>query len=234
MLIPASAGHRLVCVVFAAAFSAPSGLARQAGEVFAASGVEIRVDTWSTEADRADLVAIMKGKKDTYRGNDKLLARVQQMSVVGHIGPADGRKTWGWYLRLAFQSPLEDGGRRIVLVTNRTTTVANARTDAGRDADYYFIVIELRLDKSGRGAGKMNQRARLLLDKDDHFVLENYDGLPVEYPEIHKVAAITDFRLKPEATKPTLETGNWKLEAGSWKLEAGSWQLAATARLPLT
>lgn len=106
------------------------------------------------------------------------------MSTVGQIRGAGAGS--GWYLRLAFQSPLEGGGRRIVLVTNRGTTTQQEGAFVDKRVDYPFIVVEIRLDANGKGEGKINRRSRLLIDKGDRFVLDNYDRLPVDFNRIHE------------------------------------------------
>ena len=197
MLIPPGARLRLLCALAALALAptAPIASAPAGSETFTgfainmnqggrAGAIEFTVDTWSTDADRAALLAIMKAEKDPYAANEKLLGIVEKMSTVGQIRGAGAGS--GWYLRLAFQSPLEGGGRRIVLVTNRGTTTQQEGAFVDKRVDYPFIVVEIRLDANGKGEGKINRRSRLLIDKGDRFVLDNYDRLPVDFNRIHE------------------------------------------------
>ena len=197
MRIPALALPRLACAVLAAALSVTAVIAGAQGASETFTGVainmnqggrggpvEFTVDTWSTEADRDALLAILKAEKDPYAANEKLLAAVERMPFVGQVRGAGA--AGGWNLRLAFQVPLEGGGRRLILVTNRQTTTQPEGAFTDKRVDYPFIVVEIRLDQADRGEGKINRGTRLLVDKDDHFVLENYDRLPVGFNEIHR------------------------------------------------
>jgi hypothetical protein len=197
MRIPSLVRPQLACAALAAALAATAPLAgaQKTSETFTGVAVnmnqggrggpvEFTVDTWSTEADRSALLAILKAEKDPYAANEKILAAVEKMPFVGQIRGAGAGA--GWHLRLAFQTPLEGGGRRIILVTNRGTTTQQEGAFTDKRADYPFIVVEIRLDQSDRGEGKINRRSRLLLDNDDRFVLENYDRLPVAFNKIHK------------------------------------------------
>lgn len=146
--------------------------------------VEFTVNEWSTDADRDALLAIMKAEKDPYRANAKVLTMVERMPFVGKIN--EPGQAAGVRLRLAFQTPLEGGGRRIVLATDIHTTVEPEGPATDSRADYHFLVAEIRLDRSDRGEGKISRRTKLLVDKDNHFVLDNYDRLPVDFNQIHR------------------------------------------------
>ena len=56
-------------------------------------------------------------------------------------------QTLAWDLRYAHQNPLDEGGRRIVVATDRPIGFREARNQP-RTMDYPFTIVEIRLDKS--------------------------------------------------------------------------------------
>ncbi len=139
--------------------------------------VDFAIERWSTDAERDKLLGIIKENKDP---NDKLLRELQRMPKVGFIRTP---QSLAWDLRFARESKLEDGGRQIVLATDRPIGFAEAR-NRPRTIDYPFTIIEVRLDKNDRGEGKILAGTRIYVDKNDNIVLENYGQQPVRFNEI--------------------------------------------------
>jgi hypothetical protein len=144
--------------------------------------VDFTIERWSTDAERDALLSILKEEKDPYRANDKLLKALQKMPVAGRLLTP---QRLGWDLRYAYQTPLEGGGRRIVLGTDRPVGFGETVTQA-RTMDYPFTIIEMRLDKDDRGEGKILAGTRLLIDRNNQLVLENYAQQPVRFNQIHR------------------------------------------------
>ena len=75
--------------------------------------------------------------------------------------------------------PSKDGGERIVLVTDRHMSfreVANRH----RSVDYPFTVIDINMQPSGEGEGKMTVATKITGDRNGNIVvLENYEIQPV-------------------------------------------------------
>lgn len=142
--------------------------------------VDFTIERWSSEAERDELLAIIKEFKDP---TDKLLRALQKMPRVGRIRTST---SLGWDLRYAHQSPLDEGGRRIVLATDRPIGFVEARY-LGRTMDYPFTIIEMRLDPNDKGEGKILAGTKIYIDKKNNLVLENYGQQPVRFNEIHKV-----------------------------------------------
>src|SRR5512138_1181327 len=73
--------------------------------------IDIKVDRWSTEAERKQLIATFFEK-----GQDGLLRALQKapvkgrMRLPGYMGPDPRNVRLGWDLRYAWQVPGEDGG----------------------------------------------------------------------------------------------------------------------------
>ena len=143
--------------------------------------VDFQIDRWSTDAERDKLLAILKEEKDVYRANQKLLSALQKMPKVGYIRTPE---RLAWDLRFARQMPLEDGGRRIVLATDRPIGFREARNQP-RTMDYPFTIVEVQLDKNDRGAGKILAGTKIYIDKkSNELVLENYGQQPIRFNEI--------------------------------------------------
>ena len=72
-----------------------------------------------------------------------------------------------------------DGGRRIVIATDRYIGFAEARNQP-RTTDYPFTLFEIRVNKAGEGQGKMAVATKISFDKKKKAIeLENYSSEPV-------------------------------------------------------
>ena len=143
--------------------------------------VDFTVERWSTDTERDTLLEIINAESNP---TDKLLRALQKMPKVGYIRTP---QTLAWDLRFARETPLEDGGRRIVLATDRPIGFAEARNQP-RSIDYPFTIVEIRLDKNNKGEGKILAGTKIYVDKKTkQIVLENYAQQPVRFNEIHKV-----------------------------------------------
>ena len=194
LLVPKLA---LAALAISAALGAPaSGVSAQSvNETFTAfainmnSGpktatVDIKIERWSTDAERDALLSILIEEKDKYRANQALLKALQKMPKAGYIRTPN---TLAWDLRYARQNPMEDGSRQIVVGTDRPVGFAEARNQP-RTMDYPFTVIEMRLNKEDKGEGKMLAGTQLYIDqKTKNLVLENYGQQPVRLNEIHRL-----------------------------------------------
>jgi hypothetical protein len=147
--------------------------------------LDIRVDTWSTEAERQKLIATFLDK-----GQDKLLAMLKDLKVKGRLripgrqGPDPNQTRLGWDLRFAMRTPLEDGGTRILIATDRYMSFAEVRNQP-RTVDYPFTFLDIRLTKDGTGEGKMAVATQLQFDKKKNtIVFENYSTEPVRLTNV--------------------------------------------------
>ena len=147
--------------------------------------IDLRITRWSTPAEREKLINIAVEK-----GQDALLRELQRMPNHGKIsipawqGPDPHNARLGWTLHYAFATPGEDGGLRIGIATDRYIGFWEAR-ESPRTIDYPFTLIEIRLDRSGKGVGKMAVATKIEYDKKKkQMVLENYASEPVRLNEI--------------------------------------------------
>ena len=147
--------------------------------------LDIRVNKWSTEAERQQLISTFLDK-----GQDALLRALQKapekgrISIPGRRGPDPTQTRLGWNLRFAMQTPLDDGGTRILIATDRYMTFEEVRNQP-RSYDYPFTFLDIRLKSDGTGEGKMAVATQLQFDKKKNtIVFENYSSEPVRLQNV--------------------------------------------------
>jgi hypothetical protein len=142
--------------------------------------LDITIERWSTDEERAKLLAVL-----TEKGADKLTDALHDVRPrAGYI-----RTSWslGWDLGYAREIPLPDGGRRIIIATDRPMSFREAANQP-RSADYEFLLIEIRLGSDGKGQGKLAAAAKIEYDKETNTVqVENYGNQPVRLTEVSVV-----------------------------------------------
>jgi len=168
----AAQGERLEITAFAVNMST---IATGANAV-----VDITVTSWSTPEERERLITTMLEK-----GSDALLRELQKAPSKGRFripsakAPDPHHLALGLDLRYAWQTPLPDGGRRIVLAMDRYIGFEEARSQP-RTVDYPFTLMEIHVDKNGQGEGKMAVATKISFDKKNkQMELENYGSEPV-------------------------------------------------------
>jgi hypothetical protein len=128
--------------------------------------VEITLDRWSSKAEQERLMAAMRSKRA-----GKTLDVLRDLKPVGRI---QFDNNLGYDLRLATQESTGDG-RKVTLVTDRPMTFWEAWNQP-RSSEYPFTFIELTLDASGHGSGRMMPAVRISVSDNGKYVfLENYD-----------------------------------------------------------
>ena len=139
-----------------------------------AGRVIIRVTRWSSEAERNRLSGTLLKS-----GAESLLDELRDMKSVGTIRTPD---SLGYDLRYAHQEPGEDGGRRIVISTDRPIGFWEA-VNRPRTIDYPFTVIQMQLDKNGEGKGTMSVATKIIA-RGNTIELENFASAPVMLTEV--------------------------------------------------
>lgn len=139
-----------------------------------AGRVIMRVTRWSTEAERRTLAATL-----LKTGGNDLLDQLREQKSVGTIRTPD---SLGYDLRYAHQEPGEDGGRRIVIATDRPISFWEA-ANRPRTSDYPFTVIQMQIDKNGEGRGTMSFATKIIA-RGNTIELENFASSPVMLTEI--------------------------------------------------
>lgn len=139
-----------------------------------AGTVHISIERWSTNAEREMFVSTL-----TNKGPKALLDKLQDTRPVGRIRTPD---SIGYDLRYAQQTPGEDGGRRIVIATDRPIGFWEL-TNRPRTVDYPFTIVQMQIGPDGRGTGTLSEFTKVLASKDTIY-LENFASAPVMLTEI--------------------------------------------------
>jgi hypothetical protein len=149
--------------------------------------LEIDVNSWTTDAERARLVETATAKE---HNQDALLKVLRDLPKRGRMwapqwqGPDPLNARLGWDLRYAHQTPTDEGGRRVVLATDRYVGFWEARNQP-RTIDYPFTLLQIEVDKDGRGQGKMSVATRIRFDETKRVLeLENYASEPVRLNDV--------------------------------------------------
>ena len=143
--------------------------------------IRINIDSWSSPAERAHLIATFLEKKQ-----DGLIRELQKQpergrfNFPGYQGP-DPNNIFrlGTDIRYAMNFPGEDGGRRIVIITPRVIGFREA-ANRPRTYDYPFTLFEMRFNREGKGDGRMAYATQIVFDKSRNTIeIENYSSEPV-------------------------------------------------------
>ena len=142
------------------------------------TSVDVTINRWSTDAERDQLLSVFREK-----GQDALLSALQKLPVVGGLNTPGSLR---YDIHFARQKPEAEGGRMIFLMTVRYITAWEAATRP-RTIDYPFTLIQLQLDKDGKGVGKASIATKITQEADGTIALENFSSEPVMLNEVHRV-----------------------------------------------
>lgn len=142
------------------------------------TSVDVTINRWSTDAERDQLLSVFREK-----GQDALLSALQKLPVVGGLNTPGSLR---YDIHFARQKPEAEGGRMIFLMTDRYITAWEA-ANRPRTIDYPFTLIQLQLDKDGKGVGKASIATKITQEADGTIALENFSSEPVMLNEVHRV-----------------------------------------------
>ena len=178
----------LVTVAVAMVFAAPvlaqnvkerfTGFAINMDGAVNTGTVDFMIERWSTDAERDTLLKLIPKEHDSPQ---KLVDALQDMKSVGTIRTP---QTLAWDLRYARQFKMDEGGRRIVLITDRPIGFREAR-NSNRSMDYAFTILEIRLNAKDEGEGKIFGGSKIYVEKGE-VVVENWGTQPTRFNQIHK------------------------------------------------
>ncbi|MGE3277930.1 MAG: hypothetical protein AB7O67_22675 [Vicinamibacterales bacterium] len=148
-----------------------------------ATQIQMRVTRWSTKAEQDRLVRTLVDK-----GEEALLDTLRETRPVGTIS-TPGELAYN--LHYAAVEPGEDGGRHIVLATDRPVSAWEV-FNRPRLTDYPFTFIELHLNDDGEGQGKLAYAASVHPSYDGKTLeLVNYQTEPIQLKNV-KASQIED------------------------------------------
>jgi hypothetical protein len=137
----------------------------------------IRITRWTSDADHERMMELLRSK-----GQDAFLRALTDQDAIGSIATPVSLKYDFFYAR---QEPLAEGGRKIFMITDRPMDIAE-RLNSTRSRDYPFTVIEMTLDKEGRGQGTLAQLVQLRL-LGNFLGIENLATSPMKLADVKKV-----------------------------------------------
>lgn len=140
--------------------------------------IDFTITRWSTDAERKTLLSLIP---EEHKSAQKLVDALQDMKSVGSIRTP---QTLAWDLRYARQFKLPEGGRRIVLVTDRPIGFREA-ANSTRSMDYPFSILEIRLNANDEGEGKIFSGSKIYVE-DGELVVENWGTQPTRFNNIKK------------------------------------------------
>ena len=139
-----------------------------------AGTVTISVDRWATDAQRDLLVTTLREK-----GPRAMMDVLRDMRTAGYIRTTD---SLGHPLYFAHQTAAEDGGRSIMIVTDRPIGFWEAWENA-RSTEYPFMVVQMKIGSDGRGTGTLSDATKIL-SYGNIIELENYTTSPIRLTKI--------------------------------------------------
>ena len=142
------------------------------------STVDVTINRWSTDAERDRLLTIFRDK-----GQGALLSALQKLPVVGGITTPGSLK---YDIHFARERQEAEGGRMIFLMTDRYIGAWEA-ANRPRTIDYPFTLIQLQVDKDGKGVGKASIATKITEAADGTIELENFSNQPVALNEVRKI-----------------------------------------------
>jgi hypothetical protein len=142
--------------------------------------IAITIERWTTDAERNALVALVQKTTDREADQRKLLKALQDIKV--RAGFLNTPNSMGWDIKYAYESALPDGGRQIVIVTDKPVSFAMAAS--GQAYDAAFSLIEIQFPKgSSKGVGKALAQAGLST-KNGRLQIESYVNEPARLTEV--------------------------------------------------
>ncbi len=135
-----------------------------------AGQVTMRVTRWSTMAERDRLAKVLRTN-----GPGALLKELRRTKRSGTINTPDSR---AYDVHYAYQILDEDGGRDIVLATDRPIVFWEARNQP-RTIRYPFTVIQLHMASTRTGKGSMTHATPLKVVDATTIELENFSTAPI-------------------------------------------------------
>ena len=123
----------------------------------AGSMATINIYRWSSDAERDEILGVIKSAK---AGDRDVAKALRGQEKAGYAFMA-GRQ--GYALRYAREFKTEDGGRKIILATDRPVTFQEAYQDT-MAGDFDVSVVILTLDANGKGDGILSYGTELKWD----------------------------------------------------------------------
>ncbi len=203
MSAPAALTNRFVVTIgllLVLAFAAPAAAQSDELETFrgtttgavSSEGVELRINVlrWTADEDRGSILSLITPSPGEAAGEgEELESALQDLQTVGFIWTGG---SLGYALKYAQRTEDEDGGERIVLLTDRPLGQWDRNgpwtgSDGSGPAAAAFTVVELHLDAEDRGEGKMSSGAPIEFNAPGGSVgLADYESSAVHLENVYR------------------------------------------------
>jgi hypothetical protein len=145
------------------------------------TNIQIDINNWSNGSTRDHLIStFLEKKQDGLLSELRKLPEIGRWRFPGYMGPdRENIYRLGTPVRYAMNHPQKDGGRVIVLMTDRIITFQEQRNQP-RSIDYPFTLIQMQFKPNGEGEGRMAWYTQIAFDKNkQQIILENYSSEPL-------------------------------------------------------
>jgi hypothetical protein len=149
------------------------------GDSGAGARIDILIERWSTDQERADLVAgLAAGGPDGMLTKMQSIRRRAGVLLMPGVQGAGARARIRRPVNIYFAQKLETaGGSRVVLATDHYLALGQPTVDW--PADFEVSMLDIRFTGDGAGVGKVGLAAKLGYNKDTRaFELANYEAAP--------------------------------------------------------
>ena len=127
--------------------------------------IKIVVDQWTSVEERERLLGVFKES-----GSEALMTELRKQKA-GYIVPPAVSRWPSWEIDVAALIETEDG--KIVRVFTERPIIFGEAYYNTRSKDYEFGIVELKLDRDGKGEGATIPAVRLSLDEQGNIVVES-------------------------------------------------------------
>lgn len=131
----------------------------------------LQIDQLTPDEEMARLRALLQEK-----GDDEVIESMEKMPVIGWLRVADSIR---YNVAVIDQIPMENGGRIIRVVTNRSLAFGEVMNST-RSRKYRFGIVEIMLGPDGTGEGQVLAAARFTFNKAGDLEIESYGIGPVK------------------------------------------------------
>lgn len=153
--------------------------------------LDIIIERWSTDQERDEMQSVLaeKGAGALLQALQQVKPRAGYVRIKPRMGSSPGSASPNWEIQFARSAELPDGGRRVVMATGRPRTAAE-RTKHNRSEEYEFLLVEIRLDKDGKGEGKTADGTKVTFnEKTGSPEVDQYATQPVQLIKVEEFKA---------------------------------------------
>ncbi len=151
-----------------------------------ATSIDITIKSWTTEEEREQILSeIIESTSLQKRNRNRAVARaLRGASKVGFVAP---RASHSWPLHYAREFKLADGGRRVLLATDRPVTFAEAYGNL-QAGDFDVTIIELSFDKDGNGEGILSLGTEVTWNAEtEKLEVTNFSSQPIRLGNVRQI-----------------------------------------------